>query len=335
MTKNEIDKIKSSTGRPKKPKKPKKNKDLVVKSPGLGRPARQMELFKVEKQIEHDGIEMGVLENGIPYVTQAGLARMCGIDERVLNRLASNWKEERLKPRGIEIDKLLKKQDFNEETLFLKSKHKGRIVNAFTEPVCFAVLEYYAFITDDPRETAVDLFRYLARKTFRDFIYIAVGYNPIQNELQSWKYFRDRVSLTVDSSPLGFYIVFHEMWGILVPMINSGIIITDKVIPDISVGIIWSKYWKENKMETEHGERIKFEHNYPSYYAQAKSNPQLPFAYPDSSLPIFRSWFRENYITKNFPKYLIGQQKRGVLNEYNINRILKAVSPKKITEGEK
>lgn len=39
----------------------------------------QQELFHVERQIEIDGVEMGVLENGIPYLTGRGLERMCGV----------------------------------------------------------------------------------------------------------------------------------------------------------------------------------------------------------------------------------------------------------------
>ena len=60
----------------------------------------QTELFVVERQIEIDGVEMGVLENGLPFLTESGLARMCGIDRKVLNRLAANWLVERHKPRG-------------------------------------------------------------------------------------------------------------------------------------------------------------------------------------------------------------------------------------------
>ena len=54
----------------------------------------QGDLFHVEKQVERDGIEMGVLENGVPYLSESGLARMCGVDRKVLNRLAINLADE-------------------------------------------------------------------------------------------------------------------------------------------------------------------------------------------------------------------------------------------------
>lgn len=47
----------------------------------------QMPLFPVT-EVEVDGISMGVLSDGTPYLTMRGLARMCGIDNSVLLRLA-------------------------------------------------------------------------------------------------------------------------------------------------------------------------------------------------------------------------------------------------------
>ena len=90
----------------------------------------------IEIQKDINGIEMGVLENGIPYLTESGLARMCGIDRKVLNRLAINWPDEQTKPRGKQISQLLAQLEYAESTLYLKSEHKGVEVNAYTEPVC-------------------------------------------------------------------------------------------------------------------------------------------------------------------------------------------------------
>jgi len=140
----------------------------------------QFTLWHVERQAEINGVEMGVLENGVPYLTQRGLARMCGIDDKVLHRLGANWEEERQKPRGQEIDKLLRDSNYQEPTLYLKSDLNGTEINAYTEPVCLAILEYYAFVAEPPRDQAQRAFRALARKTFRDFIYSGVGYSPSQ-----------------------------------------------------------------------------------------------------------------------------------------------------------
>ena len=292
--------------------KPSKSKELHQKNAPLGPPPQvQLALFHVERQVEHDGVEMGVLENGIPYLTESGLARMCGIDRKVLNRMASNWGEEKTKPRGSQILELLDKFGYTEDGLFLKSELNGSEINAYTEPVCLAVLEYYAFIADEKRNEAINAYRSLARISFRAFIYGAVGYSPERNRIDAWKHFHDRIDMTLDAVPVGYFSIFREIASMIVPMIRAGIVISDKVVPDISVGMAWSKFWKDNDYDEEYGKRVRYNHAYPEYYPQSKSNPQPAYAYPDSALGLFRSWLRENYIVTKFPKYMMGQAKNG------------------------
>ena len=294
--------------------------DLVPPLPNQG------ELFHVEKQVEINGIEMGVLENGLPYLTESGLSRMCGINRRALNRLASNWSEQRLRPRGQKIAELLEDLRFEGDTLFLRSENNGTPINAYSEPVCLALLEYYAFVTDDPREQAVRAFRVLARTTFRNFVYRAVGYSPEQRAIDSWKHFHDRIDMTLDAVPDGYFSVFQEIATMIVPMIRANIIISDKVVPDISVGRAWSQFWTENGLE-KYGDRVKYNHSYPLYYPQAKSNPQPAYAYPESVLPVFRAWLRREYITSRLPRYLTGQVRKGSLAQITATKVIESLSP--------
>ena len=293
-------------------------------------PTIQEVLFHVEKQIEIDGVEMGVLDNGIPYLTESGLSRMCGIDRKVLNRLAINWPEEKFKPRGRAISQLLEQSSYLEGTLYLKSEHKGSEINAYTEPVCLALLEYYAFVAEEPRVEAVNAFRALARTTFRKFIYDAVGYAPEQKILDSWRHFHDRVDITATSVQLGYFSVFREIAVMIVPMIRAGILINDRVVPDISVGKAWSEHWKENNLASRYGEREKYDHEYPLYYPQAKSNPQPSFAYPDAALGEFRNWLVRTYLSSKFPAYLLGQTKKGAVPLAIANKAIEAFSGKLI-----
>ena len=313
-------------------KKYNKNMILTPKSTDLVPPPLQGELFKVEKQVEINGIEMGVLENGLPFLTESGLSRMCGIDRKALNRLASNWTEEKSKPRGSKIDAMLSELGFEGETLYLQSTHKGSTINAYSEPVCLGLLEYYAFVAESPRPQAIQAFRSLARTTFRSFIYEAVGYSPDQKSIDSWKHFHDRIDMTMDSVPPGYFSVFREIASMIVPMIRAEIIISDRVVPDISVGKAWSKFWQENGLE-EYGDRIKYDHEYPLYYPQAKSNPQPAFAYPDAILGIFREWLRREYIVNKLPKYLTGQAKRGTLTKETATQVIESLGPTLIEDG--
>jgi len=198
-----------------------------------------------------------------------------------------------------------------------------------------ALVEYYAFITKEPRQEAITAFRALARASFRVFIYRAVGYNPEQKLLDSWKHFHDRIDMTEDAVPSGYFSVFREIAAMIVPMIRSGVMISDKVVPDISVGRAWSIHWEEARLSMEHGERGKYDHEYPLYYPQSKSNPQPSYCYPESALGVFRGWLRENYITNKFPTYLVGQVKKDALPVDVANKALLAFgapaieSPKK------
>ena len=313
-----------------------KNNSLDKKMSTLGPPTMPAQgvLFHVEKQIEIDGVEMGVLESGIPYLSESGLSRMCGIDRKVLNRLATGWLDEQNKPRGRQINQLLEQGGYSEGILYLKSEHRGNEINAYTEPVCLALLEYYAFVADEPRPEAVRAFRSLVRITFRKFIYDAVGYSPEQKVLDSWKHFHDRVDMTMDAAPDGFFGIFREIAIMIVPMIRAGIMISDRVVPDISVGKAWSDFWKENNLDAKYGERTKYDHEYPFYYPQSKSNPQPSFAYPNSALGTFRDWLRRNYIASKFPNYLLGQTKKGTLLLAVANKALEAFGNKQL-EGPK
>jgi hypothetical protein len=288
-------------------------------------PQDQMEMFNVDTRVEIDGVEMGVLENGMPFLTESGLARMCGVDRKALNNLSTNWQVERSKKRGVQIEKMLDEAKHFTNSLFLKSKLNGAEIRAYPEPVCMALLEYYAFIASPAREQAISAFRSLARTSFRSFIYGATGYSPEKKLLDSWRHFHDRMDLTLDAAPVGFFGVFNEISGMIVTLIRSGVIINDKVIPDISVGITWSNHWAKNNLEAEYGERIKYQHNYPDYYPQSQSNPQAPWAYPEESLGEFRKWFRKEYIATKFPAYILGQIGKKKITTESATKILNAL----------
>lgn len=299
---------------------------MEKKLPESTPPQRQCSLFQVEIQIEYDNVGMGVLENGIPFLTESGLSRMCGIDRKALNRIAENWAEEKIKPRGKQINDLLIKSGYTEDKLYLPGQFNGAQINAYTEPVCLALLEYYAFLADEPRQEAITAFRALARRSFREFIYTATKYSPQRQLIESWQNYHDRVDMTANSVPDGYYGIFHEISVMIVPMINSGVYISDKVLPDGSVGQCWANFWKENNYSEIYGKPIRYEHRFPPYYPQAKSNPQLAWAYPEESLGAFRKWLRETYINNKFPKYIISKVKDLSIPSKNAQRALAAFS---------
>lgn len=266
---------------------------------------QQLDLdLQVAVELEVDGIGMGVLTNGSPYLNIRGLARMCGVDHSLIVDITAAWQESPLKPRESKIRELVRAQGSDDKIAFVAALKNGTIHHIVPAAVCMAVLEYYAFEARARSEQAAKSFRLLARKGFTDFIYSQVGYNPAGSIDVAWKQFHDRVSLSYHTVPAGHFSVFKEIADMLVTLLRQGASLGDKFIPDISVGIAWGKHWTKNNLDVVYGVRIKYEHNYPLYFPQSVSNPQEPWCYPDESLAEFRKWLREVYIPKRMPIYL-------------------------------
>lgn len=290
-------------------------------------------VFEVEVEKEINGIQMGVLRGGIPYLTQTGLAKLCGVARATIYNVGQELNsatEGKPKERADKIKELLKNQGYNEKDLFIKIKNDNNEnpYNAYPDSVCMAVLEYFAF--EDNRKDALNSYRLLARSSFRAYIYNLVGYTQDTKRLDEWKYFLDRVDINFDAVPQGYFSIFKEISGLTVSLIKNKIMIDDSTIPDLSVGSTWGRYWAEHDLSKEFGDRIKYNHNYPDYYPQALSNPQEAWCYPNDALALFRSWFSAEYIFNKFPTYLLSKVKQLKLTHEHKNKILEAVRPKEI-----
>jgi hypothetical protein len=116
-----------------------------------------------------------------------------------------------------------------------------------------------------------------------------------------------------DNVPPGYFCVFKEIADIMVTLINAGADVGHQFIPDISVGRAWAQHWTDNGLAARFGARQSYEHNYPDYFPQAKSNPQTPHCYPDAAFAEFKRFMREQYLPAKLPDYLEGKVKQGVL----------------------
>ena len=149
-------------------------------------------------------------------------------------------------------------------------------------------------------------------------------------KLDKWKHFLDRVDLNYDVVPDGYFSIFKETSGLTVSLIRNGIIIDESTIPDLSVGGTWGRYWSNNKLDKDFGNRVKYDHNYPDYFPQSISNPQESWCYPNEVLPLFRKWFRAEYVFSKFPKYLLNKVKQLKITDEHRSKVLEAVKPKTI-----
>ncbi|MCW2103713.1 UNVERIFIED_ORG: hypothetical protein M2402_000859 [Rahnella aquatilis] len=256
-----------------------------------------------------NGVEMGVLDNGIPYLTQRGLATVCGVQRLRIKEITDEWAESYesgifKKGKMTFIGSYLLKEGFIEPRLFIPVMKNGTENHAYPDVVCMAIIEYYAFESKQAEsETALRSYRELAKKGLKEYIYEALKYKPED----PWKHYHDRVSILKEmgSVPDGYYIIFNEISGMMVDLIQAGLTVNSHTVPDGSVGLCWANFWKKNKLSINFGDIDECEHYYPEEFAQAKSNPQIINAYPNTSLPEFRRWFKHEYLPTKFPPYIL------------------------------
>lgn len=294
---------------------PQKTAALVVKSPPKELDPRQGSFdLGVEKQAEVDGIGMGVLKDGTAFLTGRGLARLVDIENLHIRTIGQEWSDAEPKPRIAAIKRILEKRGIHLQSAFMEAHNGTRIVHAFPESVCLAVLEYYAFDAAKPREQARDNYRLLAGKALRDLIYTQVGYDPSGTNNDKFSKWHERVALNHQSAPRGFFHVFNEAHTIIYELIVAGADVGPKTVVDISIGQHWGKHWEEHFCDQQYGVRTKYPHRYPDSHPQAKSNPQESWCYPVGALGAFRIWLQDQYLEGGkFKGYLAGKVKRGEL----------------------
>ena len=285
-------------------------KDISILATGnaLTSPTPRQGVLDLGVEVERivAGVEMGVLENGIPFLTQRGLAEMSGAARSTIQELSQEWADAQstgVFPKGrlTFFRDYLAKNGYDDASLYIETVKSGSPHYAYPDVVCMAVIEYFAFEAQRTNETAIQNYRNLARFGLQSFIYQALGYAPPDK----WKYHHDSVSILQGGAPDGYFIIYNEVSGLIIDLINADLAVNDKTIPDISVGRWWGDHWNASGFETRFGPRIKFEHNYPAYYPQAASNPQFPWAYPNEAIAEFRRWFRHDYLVTRFPRYIL------------------------------
>lgn len=278
-------------------------------------------LFSITESRNND-MGMGVLSDGTPYLTNRGLAKLCGVDPSVTLRLLQKWDDEKNKPRGKKILELLAAQGYDEQHLYIEANGIHGPFLAISDAVCMAMLEYYAFEAGQANaEIAKTNFRILARSSFKLYVYDQCNYNPNQKIDDSWQIFHERLLLN-DNMPINYFSIFKELSAVIVNMIREGCKIDDTTIPDISVGQIWARHWTQNKFNETYGERFKFPHTYPDTFRQSAGGQYDAWVYPIDALGVFRRWLHVTYFIEKFPKYLNTKVTSGAIVAQDASRLL-------------
>lgn len=284
-------------------------------------------MSEVIKVSNVDGVEMGVLEDGTPFLTARGLALFCGVSPTAILGWGESVPKEGDNFRAGKMAELLAANEFKGDNFFKKVIFDGNETNVYYDTVCMAFLEYYAFEAGKrSTEEAKNNYRVLARKTLKDFIYRMTGYDPRDIVPFEWRHFHDRMVL--NPVPSGYFSVFREIADIIISAIQEGLVVDSKTVPDISVGLTWSKYWVANNLAQTYGERTKYSHEYPPYFPQARANDSIEaYIYPNHALGAFREWFQVEYLSVKFPKYLKKKVKEGLILATSADLLLKAIQP--------
>ncbi|KGJ90011.1 hypothetical protein [Colwellia psychrerythraea] len=272
-----------------------------------------------------DGVEMGVMSDGTPYLGARGLATLCGIAPSNIITLIKDWDELKHRSRGKKITELIEAQEGSSIGLYIPIKVNGVNYHAINDINCMAILEYYAFESKTPSEIARNNFRSLARLSLRTFIYEKTGYDPSTLVPDSWRIFHER--MTLNEVPSGFFSVFEEMASLLVTSIRKGMPFDNKTMPDISVGQHWGRDWSDKEYNKTFGERIKHRHLFPDDFPQ--KNPEA-WIYPVEALGEFRKWMDGSYLRVKFPSYLANKAKKGALPNSEVKALIEAVQPARL-----
>ncbi|MET3817298.1 hypothetical protein [Pantoea sp. UYEF8] len=266
----------------------------------------QMPLFPVVEVISDD-IPMGVLNDGTPYLTLYGLAKLCGIDDTPLRVFTSNWETNKHKPRGQKVAGYLAEKGYPDiDRLYTRVINSSNVeTHAYPDYVCMAVLRYYALDAENfDRSVAIGNFVRLAEYTLKRMIYEKSNYNPNAAIDVSFENYRARIKLN-DQIPSSHFAVFREIADIAMNLIGGGFPMDDTTSLDGSVGSHWGRYWTANKLSEKFGERIQHPHFYPDNYRQSAANKHITAAiYPIEALGVFRKWLHDNYAMEKLPKYL-------------------------------
>lgn len=228
-------------------------------------------MSKISHFDEFDGIELGIFNDGTPFASARGLSALCGVTPKAITDVGEYVDVDEDKFRAGKIASLLGQYGFKGEKLYVNFQYKDQIVNAYSEPVCMAFLEYYAYeagkrCTNKAKEVA----RVLMRKSFKDFVYALVGYKTQKTSFSDYTLDRIFHHHNVDVNPLpdGYFCLFDKMIELLQKFdLRIGYELSEQwydfrkgdkrfLEPDISLGRAFSELFKSDylKIQQEYDE---------------------------------------------------------------------------------
>lgn len=276
------------------------------------------------------GIEMGVLPDGTPFLSQRGVAEICGVQPSVITEFAQEVAAELGGSPGTARVQALR--DILGEAgwhgpISSPLTHQGRAIVAYPDTVVVAFLQYYAFNSRTPSEKAVRALGTLARKTLRDLVYAALGFEP--GVARAQRAIVERALL--NEIPADCFSVFTESLELLTRLARANVDIGPHTVPDISVGGRWSEWWVEKNLDQKYGQRRKHPHRYPADHPQSAANAVMEVnVYPLAALGEFKIWLRDQYVKVHLKTYLDSKVAKKQLTPETAMKALQALTPRRL-----
>ena len=138
-------------------------------------------------------------------------------------------------------------------------------------------------------------------------------WQELEAQAQKPKYnlaFMERAMMNRAAIKYGYFSVIDVVSDkIICGLEQMGAVFPDKFCPDISVGILWSKYLKNTGRSPELVGAIKYRHRYP------KPNPRVvdAWAYPNEMYAEFLEWLRSDWMSRHMYRYFSDKDKELML----------------------
>lgn len=286
--------------------------------------AKKKSIQRVQISKEVDGLELGVFDDGTPFLSMRSLARLCGAPVSALSATASSWLAG--EPATTKLGRFLIQSNLVllDESLYQRVSSPNGTLYAFADHVCQLVIEFFAF--EAKNDAAIEAYRITSRAGLKIFIYSKVGYKLDAELPMHWRQHHDRELIV--SAPPDFFSVFKESNEFTLHAIRVGFPVDHLTIPDISIGRAWGEVWVKRNLADQYGARQRFPHYYPDYFPQAKSNPQEMWVYPLDALPEFRRWLETDYAKVKYRNYLRDKVKARAFTPELANKMLIQVGAK-------
>lgn len=275
--------------------------------------------LEVIKSIEVSGspIEVGILQDGTPFLSGRGLARACGISNSTLVGWGEITPQLGESHRAGKMANLLATYGYEGDRFFFKipdgTKFEGKAnVSAYPYKVCMAFLDYYAFEAN--KEAARNSLRILSEKQLPQFILAAVNgtmaasAQPIQpqprpSRVRESSPFETRPLR--DGIPVGYFTI-SQLWSEeQVQSLQTALQLDAFPLTPAHIEKTWNHYWDIYKLWEQHGERFPLPHLEMNHPSRTQS-----YIYPLSALNEFKQWLNLEFIPDRFPSYLQRKMKQ-------------------------